>query len=267
MARRWEELRSPEFRDLDPERTVAVMPLGAIEQHGPHLPVMVDARLAGEVTDRALTALAADLPVLRLPTMPVGKSDEHLDYPGTLTFSAETVLRVWIEIGQSVARAGVRKLVMVNGHGGQIQPMQMAARELRIGSGMFAVACNWWQFGYPDGLFSEEELRFGIHAGAVETSMMRAVEPGLVRMELAQDFVPATRHRMASRFPRLAAAGAAGFGWMAQDIHPDGAAGDASAAWPDHGEAALNHAAEGLAALLREVVDYPLEGLERTTVR
>lgn len=265
MARRWEELRSPEFLELDPARTVAVMPLGAIEQHGPHLPVMVDTRLAAEITDRALAALAPDLPVLRLPTMPVGKSDEHLAYPGTLTFSAETILRVWIEIGESVARAGVRKLVMVNGHGGQIQPMQIAARELRIRAGMFAVGCNWWQFGHPEGLFSSDELRFGIHAGAVETSMMQAVEPDLVRMDLARDFVPTTRSRMATDFPRLAAAGAAGFGWMAQDIHQDGAAGDASAGRAEHGQAVIGHAAEGLAALLREVVAYPLEALDNPT--
>ena len=267
MARRWEDLRSPEFRELDPARTVAVLPLGAIEQHGPHLPVMVDARIASEITDHALARLAPDLPVLRLPTSTVGKSDEHLRYPGTLTFSAETVLRVWIEIGQSVARAGVRKLVMVNGHGGQIQPMQMVARELRISAEMFVVACNWWQFGHPPGMFSDEELRFGIHAGAVETAMMRALEPDLVRMDLAEDFVPSTRTRMATTFPRLAAAGAAGFGWMAQDLHPSGAAGDASAARAGDGRAVLDHAASRLAELLREVIDYPLAVLEDPTAR
>lgn len=265
MARRWEELRSLEFGELDPARTVAVMPLGAIEQHGPHLPVMVDARVAAAVTDRALAGLEPDLPVLRLPTMTVGKSDEHLSFPGTLTFSAETVLRVWVEVGMSVARAGVRKLVMVNGHGGQIQPMQMAARELRIRSGMFAVACNWWQFGYPPGLFPEEELRFGIHAGMVETSIMQALEPDLVRMDLAEDFLPMTRQVLAARYPSLAAAGAAGFGWMAEDIHPSGAAGDASQARPELGSAVIEHAAAGLVALLQEVVDYPFQPTQHST--
>ena len=265
VARRWEELRSPEFRELDPTRTVAVLPLGAIEQHGPHLPVMVDARLAAEITDRALQALEPELPVLRLPTCSVGKSDEHLRYPGTLTFSGETALRVWTEIGQSVARAGVRKLVFVNGHGGQIQPMQMVARDLRISANMFVVACNWWQFGHPDGMFSAEELRFGIHAGAVETSMMRAVEPDLVRMDLAKDFVPATRSKMATNFPNLAAAGVAGFGWMAQDLHAEGAAGNASAATERDGSAVLAHAARGLAALLNEVVGFPLDSLDSST--
>jgi creatinine amidohydrolase len=265
VARRWEELRSPEFRALDPKRTVAVLPLGAIEQHGPHMPVMVDARLVSLIVDAALASLPPDLPVLRLPTCSVGKSDEHLAYPGTLTHSAETIFRMWVEIGQSVARAGVKKLVMVNGHGGQIQPMQMAARELRISSGMFAVACNWLQFGYPAGLFSEEEQRFGIHAGAIETSMMRAAEPDLVRMDLAEDFVPSTQTRMARDSPRLAASGAAGFGWMAQDIHPAGAAGNAAAATAEDGAAAIRHAADGLSELVREVIDYPLSALDAST--
>jgi creatinine amidohydrolase len=241
------------------------MPLGAIEQHGPHLPVMVDARLVDEITDRALARLADNLPVLRLPTIPIGKSSEHVWFPGTLTFSGETVLRMWREVGESVARAGVRKLVMVNGHGGQIQPMQMVARDLRVGAGMFAVACNWWQFGYPAGLFSTEERQFGIHAGAIETSMMQAIEPSLVRMELADDFVPVMRSQMAQRFPALAAAGAAGFGWMAQDLHHSGAAGDATTASAKAGSAVLDHAATGLAALIREVVSYPLENLRTST--
>jgi creatinine amidohydrolase len=253
-------LRSPEFRQLDPASTVVVMPLGAIEQHGPHLPVMVDARLIDEITDRALALVEDGITLLRLPTVTVGKSIEHLAYPGTLTFSTDTILRVWFEIGESVARAGLRKLVMVNGHGGQIQPMQMVARDLRIRAKMFVVACNWWQFGYPAGLFPADEYRFGIHAGAVETAMMQAVEPDLVHMELARDFVPVTRE-MADRFPLLAQAGAAGFGWMAQDIHPAGAAGNATIATAEAGDAIIDHAASGLSALLREVADYPLTRL------
>lgn len=251
----WDELTSPDFDALDPERTVALLPVGAIEQHGPHLPVMVDACLASEVCRRALALLPEGTPVLLLPATPVGKSDEHLAYKGTLTLSTPTLLALWHEIGASVRRAGVRKLVFLNGHGGQIAPMQIAARRLRVEEGMFAVAANWFSWGLPPGLFTDHEVRHGIHAGAVETAMMLAVRPELVRMDRAEDFVPATvGHER--KFPRLRALGAAGFGWQMQDIHPAGAAGDARAGTAEAGEAVLAYAAGCLAELLGEVMCY-----------
>ena len=123
----WQELRSPEFEALDPERTVALLPVGAVEQHGPHLPVMVDAGLNQAIVERALGLLPEGTPVLVLPMTSYGKSDEHRDFRGTLTLSAETLGRVWHEIGVSVRRAGVRKLLFLNSHGGQPQVMQIAA--------------------------------------------------------------------------------------------------------------------------------------------
>ena len=256
----WQDLASPEFAALDPEATVAVLPVGAIEQHGPHLPVAVDTCLNEAIVRRALELAPAGLPALVLPTTAVGKSNEHVDYPGTLTLSAETLGRVWYEIGASVRRAGVRKLLLFNSHGGQPQVMQIVARELRIDHGMLAVAANWFSWGLPDGLFDAVELRHGIHAGAVETAMMLAVRPDLVDMAAAADFVPVTVADDLD-YPRLRALGAAGLGWQTQDLHGEGACGDATRATAEAGRAIIDHAARCLVELLEELVRFPLQRL------
>ena len=256
----WQDLASPEFAALDPEATVAVLPVGAIEQHGPHLPVAVDTCLNEAIVRRALELAPAGLPALVLPTTAVGKSNEHVDYPGTLTLSAETLGRVWYEIGASVRRAGLRKLLLFNSHGGQPQVMQIVARELRIDHGMLAVAANWFSWGLPDGLFDAVELRHGIHAGAVETAMMLAVRPDLVDMAAAADFVPVTVADDLD-YPRLRALGAAGLGWQTQDLHGEGACGDATRATAEAGRAVIDHAALCLVELLEELVRFPLQRL------
>ena len=256
----WQDLASPEFAALDPESTVTVLPVGAIEQHGPHLPVAVDTCLNEAIVRRALELMPAGLPVLVLPTTAVGKSNEHIDFPGTLTLSAETLGRVWYEIGASVRRAGVRKLLLFNSHGGQPQVMQIAARELRIYQQMLVVAANWYSWGLPEGLFDAAEVRHGIHAGQVETAMMLAVRPDLVDMAAAVDFVPVTVADDVD-YPRLRALGAAGLGWQTQDLHRQGACGDATKATADAGRAVLDHAARSLVELLQELVRFPLARL------
>lgn len=256
----WQDLASPEFCALDPERTVAVLPVGAIEQHGPHLPVAVDACLTDAIVRGALERLPAGTPVLVLPTTAVGKSNEHIDFPGTLTLSAETLGRVWYEIGVSVRRTGLRKILLFNGHGGQPQVMQIVTRELRIDHHMLAVAASWFSWGLPEGLFDPGEARHGIHAGAVETSMMLAVRPDLVDMTAAADFVPVTVADDVD-YPRLRALGAAGLGWKTQDLHGAGACGHASIATAESGRAVIEHAAGGLVELLAELVRFPLERL------
>jgi creatinine amidohydrolase len=192
----------------------------------------------------------------------VGKSDEHLACPGTLTLSGDTLMRVWEEIGASVARAGVRKLILLNSHGGQVAPMQMTARALRIRHRMLAVAASWFAYGAPDGLFPADELRHGIHAGTMETAMMLALRPDLVRMELARNFRPASLG-LAGSSPRLMALGFAGFGWQTQDLHPSGACGDAGRATAEMGRACIEHAARAVAELVLEVSRLPLDRLDQ----
>jgi creatinine amidohydrolase len=257
--RRWAELATADFAGLDPERTVALLPLGAIEQHGPHLPLSTDAVIAGEIARRGGERAKAD--VLLLPTLEVGKSNEHLAFPGTLTFSATTLIAMWTEVGESVARAGLRKLVMLNAHGGQVAVMQIVARELRIRCNMLAVAANTWDCGYPAGLLPPEEAQHGIHGGLSETSLMLHLRPDLVRMAKAADFVPETVAFNAAH-PRLRIVGSPGIGWMAQDLHADGVAGNAAAATPDTGRRITQALAAGLAELLDEVAATPLDILK-----
>lgn len=256
----WHELTSPEFAGLDPERTVAVLPVGAIEQHGPHLPVAVDTCLLEAILREGLARMPAGLPILVLPTSAVGKSDEHRDFPGTLTLSAETLAHVWTETGAAVRRAGVRKLLIFNSHGGQPQVAQIVARALRVEHGMLAVTANWFSWGLPDGLFDPAEIRHGIHGGAVETAMMLAVRPDLVDHVAMADFVPVTVADDLD-FPRLRALGAAGVGWQAQDLHREGVCGNAAAATAEAGQAVIEHAASCLVELVEELVRFPLERL------
>lgn len=253
--RRWADLTTTDFAELDPERTIALLPLGAIEQHGPHLPLSTDAVIAAEIARRGAERAKAD--VLLLPTLEIGKSNEHLAFPGTLTLAAETLIAMWTAIGESVARAGLSKLVMLNAHGGQVAVMQIVARELRIRCNMLAVAACTWDCGYPADVLPPAEAPHGIHGGLSETSLMLHLRPDLVRMDRAADFVPATVAFNATH-ERLRMVGSPGIGWMAQDLHPDGVAGNAAAATAETGRRIAEALAAGLAGLLDEVAATPL---------
>lgn len=259
--RLWQEMTTEEFRKLDAARVIAILPVAAIEQHGPHLPVEVDARINAGVLARALEIMPADLPVTVLPAMPVGKSNEHLAFPGTLSLSAETLIRLWTEIGESVARAGVRKLMIFNSHGGQPQVADIVARDLRVRLGMFVVTAATYSLGKPAGLFPDAELKHGIHGGTVETSLMLHLRPDLVQMNKARNFTPLSV-AMEKEYELLSPEGKIGFGWQTQDLHPAGACGDASAAEARHGAAVLEHAAKRLIQLLQEIDRFPLSTLK-----
>uniref|UniRef100_A0A061S3H6 Creatinine amidohydrolase n=1 Tax=Tetraselmis sp. GSL018 TaxID=582737 RepID=A0A061S3H6_9CHLO len=260
--RRWDQMTTTDFRSLAENgiETIAVLPVSATEQHGPHLPCSVDANINEGILERALELLDPRLPVTVLPEQRIGKSNEHSAFPGTLSLSAETLTNLWLDIGDSVYRAGVRKLVLFNSHGGQPQVMDIVARELRVRHGMLAVALSWFGFGLPDGAVSRHEQLHGIHGGEIETSMMLHLRPGLVRMRLAEDFVPSSVE-LCERFRLLRPEGGVGFGWMAQDLHPSGAMGNAAAATPEKGRLLVEHAASRLAELLREVDAFPLSAL------
>jgi creatinine amidohydrolase len=190
LRRLWVEMTTKDFQHTDMSQAIAILPVAAIEQHGPHLPVEVDAAINRGVLARAMELLPADLPVTFLPAMPIGKSNEHISYPGTLTLSAETLIRLWTEIGESVARAGVRKLVLFNSHGGQPQIADIVARDLRVRRDMFVVTASTYSLGRPAGLFPDSELRHGIHGGSVETSIMMHLCPDLVRRDELANFRP-----------------------------------------------------------------------------
>jgi creatinine amidohydrolase len=255
----WADYTARDFAALPRDRLIAVLPVGAIEQHGPHLPLRVDQAILDGVLAATLPLIPDDLPALILPTLPVGKSDEHSAFPGTLTFSAATLMAMWSDIGDSVARAGVRKLVILNSHGGQIAPMDIVARDLRLRHKMLVVAANWFAMGMPEGLFTPEEERFGIHAGDMETSVMRALHPGLVQMNHARDFRPlvaglGTKHLGLTPAGKLA--------WAAQDMHPAGACGNGGIATAEKGQKVIENAARQIVTLLEEVDRMPLDHLD-----
>ncbi|WP_218510880.1 creatininase family protein [Variovorax sp. dw_308] len=258
----WAELTTRDFAALDPARTVAVLPLGATEQHGPHLPLGVDTCLVDGIVAAALPQLPQDLPVLFLPTQAIGLSPEHARFAGTLTLSAETLMRLWKDIGAGVARAGVRKLVLFNAHGGHVGAMDIVARELREAHDLIVYSVSWFNLplGEVDAQFSAQEHRFGVHAGEIETSMMLALHAPLVRTGALQDFKSASQQRAAD-YAILGNGKSAKLGWAMQDYNPQGAAGNAAAASADKGRRVVDAAARQLALLLAEVVALPLSVL------
>ena len=258
--RDWMEMTWQDMAGGDTARWIAVLPLAAVEQHGPHLPLGVDSYIAEAYLARVRDLLPDALPVTFLPVQRIGISAEHLAFPGTLTLSAATAIAAWTELGESLGCAGLRKLVLVTSHGGNVAAMETVARYLRTRLKMLAVTVGWHRFGYPDGTFSSEERKHGIHGGDIETSLMLAAKPDTVRMDQAPNATPETV-AMAAEFKWLGAYRPAGFAWMTQDLHPSGAVGDATLASAGKGDAALQHGAQAFVELLREVDRFDLSRL------
>ena len=258
-SRFWADVSTREFAGARASglaaRTVAVLPVAAVEQHGPHLPLCVDALLLQGVLDAALAQLPADVPALVLPAQSIGLSTEHRSFAGTLTLSPATLLALWTELGECVARAGVRKLLLLNGHGGNVAPMDIAARELRQRCGLLVYSSSWFSLPLPQQVqdsFSAEEHRFGIHGGEVETSMMLHLAPQLVRMEHARRWRSSSQDR-AERHAILGNGKSAKMGWAIEDYHPGGAVGNAAGADAERGRAVVAAAGCALATLLAEL--------------
>ena len=257
---RWAELNTRDFAALDPARVVAVLPLGATEQHGPHLPLSVDTVLVEGVVNAALSHLAPTDPVLVLPTQTLGLSTEHTAFAGTLHVSPQTLIQLWCDMGASVARAGVKKLLMFNAHGGNVGLMDVVAREMRAQHGLIVYSSSWYNLPLDPavmGQFSPDEHRFGVHAGDIETSMMLALSPAQVNMAEARNFASTSQER-AKHYAVLGNGKSVKLGWHMQDYNPQGAAGNAAAATVAKGEALVQSAGEQLALLLKELVALPL---------
>ncbi len=272
LSRYWADLTTVDFFNLRsaPEigQVVAVLPVGATEQHGPHLPLSVDSDLVDAVVSTALPLLPAELAVLVLPTQKIGKSNEHARFPGTLTLRAETLIRVWTEIGDCVAATGIRKLLLFNAHGGQVALMDIVGRDLRARHDLIVYHSNWYDLPLADEAmapFGPDERRFGVHGGDMETSMMLAIRPAQVDMGQARNFVSTSQQR-ARDYPILGNGRSARLAWQMQDYNPQGAAGNAAAATADKGRALVASAATQLALLLAELSRLPLSTLvERPT--
>ncbi|MBT8457963.1 MAG: creatininase family protein [Alphaproteobacteria bacterium] len=260
MTRRfdWAEYRTTEYADIDPMRTIAILPTAAIEQHGPHLPVGTDTMIANGMLTRLREVCPDNLDIRILSVQSVGKSNEHIHAPGTLTLTAQTALAAWQEIGLSVARAGVRKIVIVNSHGGNLDLISILSRELRVRAGMLAVKCQWSSFGHPEGMYPPEELSYGIHGGDVETSLMLAFEPHCVDMSVAAN------NRSSAEKTAISPIGPVSYGWVSSDLNDSGTVGDASVATAEKGVATSAHQVAGFIDLLRDVAATPLDGFKPT---
>ena len=260
--RDWTALRWPDLAAADTANWIAVLPLAATEQHGPHLPLGTDILIAEAYLARAKQLLAPSVPASFLPLQNIGLSSEHGDFPGTLTLPPDVVINSWLAIGESVAAAGLRKMVLVTSHGGNSAAMTLAAQELRARHGMLAVTTSWARFGVPDGLFSADELRHGIHGGAIETSIMLAHAPQLVDLERIDNFQSAGQ-TMAQDYRWLSTQRPAPMAWQTQDLHVSGAVGDAREASADKGRLLIDHGAQAFCALLEDVARFDLAALDR----
>ncbi len=247
---------------MDPNTSVAILPMAAIEQHGPHLPLSTDAVICQGILDVAVSQpFAVDGPVVILPLQAIGDSLEHTDFPGTLWVGADTVRDIIVQLGACVHRSGIRKLLIFNSHGGQTQVIDIAALKLRHELGMLVVKAHSFRFGVPDGTVAEDELRHGLHGGAVETSMMLHLAPDLVRQNRFENFL-SSGAIMARGNSHLGPEGPhASFAWKAQDLNPTGTVGDATVADAETGRRLVAHAGDILRGIIREIQGTPLSTL------
>ncbi|MBC2838629.1 creatininase family protein [Robiginitalea sp. SC105] len=255
----WQDMTTEDFAVLNTESVIAILPVAAIEQHGPHLPVCADACANKAVTERMLKLKPVGLPVTVLPMLPVGKSNEHSDFPGTLTLEPETLRRLWTEIAESVHRVGIRKLVLYNSHGGQPPIMDIVARDLRVRLDMLVVVVNQFSL-YPTDLFPEDENKYGVHGGSAETSVMLYLHPDLVDMSKAQNFEPSMKS-LEGDYQHLSATGPTRIAWQSQDLNPAGVVGNALDADAERGAKLIENAAVQFVSILKEVDRYSLSNL------
>jgi creatinine amidohydrolase len=258
--RDWTAIHWQDVAKEDAAGWIAVLPLAATEQHGPHLPLRTDVLIAEAYLARVRELLPENIPVTFLPIEEIGISTEHTDYPGTLTLSADAAMKAWMAIGESVVGAGLKKLVMVTSHGGNSAAMSIVAQDLRARYGLLAITTAWSRFGAPEGIFSTEELRHGIHGGAMETSIMLARYPREVRNDAIRNFEPSSI-AMEKKYRWLSTHRPAPLAWQAQDLHPSGAAGDATQASAAKGELLLNHCAHAFCELLADVDSFDVNTL------
>ncbi|MEM9333138.1 MAG: creatininase family protein [Pseudomonadota bacterium] len=254
-------MRPEDILAADTSDWIAVLPLGAHEQHGPHLPFETDAIIASGVAARLAASLEPEIPATFLAVEPVGYSVEHMDYQGSLTLTFEEALEKWIGMGEKLAELGIRKFLLLNAHGGNSPLMTIVATELRIRCGTLCVATSWTRFVEAGKTITAQEKAIGIHGGDLETSVMLALAPNRVKMDLAQDF-GSFQEVLMSDYKHLRAYGPHAFGWKMQDLNPLGVTGNACLASLERGEAYLAEAVDGLKELMLDIHAFDLKSLK-----
>lgn len=235
--------------------TIALLPLGAHEQHGPHLPFETDTLIVAGLVNRLESVLPPSLSIEFLAVEPVGYSIEHMDIQGTRSLAFDEAVHRWIGIGESLTRQGISKLVILNAHGGNAPLMTIVATELRVRFNMLAVATSWTRFGLPDGLISPDDKALDIHGGFIETSVMLALHPELVNMQKAENF-SSNQSLYTETYKHLRAYGPHAFGWKMTDLNKKGVAGNASLATAQAGEKIIAHSLKGIIELLEDIAKF-----------
>lgn len=251
-------LTSPQVERLPKENALVILPLGAVEQHGPHLPLMTDALIGEYVLTRAMEKLPPESHIWLLPPLAYGKSNEHLDFAGTVSLSASTLLSVLADVAASVHRSGFRRLLLFNTHGGNADLCYVAAREIRASTGMMVFYVSPGALGASSHLLDEREKEFGIHGGEAETSMVMAIKPDWVQTALLPEEFP---DLSAYRF--LTLEGGIRFAWVMSDISGSGIAGDATRATKEKGAEMLERSAAAVAEALLEISRFEIADVKR----
>ncbi|MEB3340136.1 creatininase family protein [Okeania sp.] len=238
----------------DQENVVIIQPVGSIEQHGPHLPLIVDSAIATYVTGKALAKLEPHIPAYALPTQYYGKSNEHWHFPGTITLTAQTLMAVLTEIGESIYRSGFRKLVFLNAHGGQPQVIEIVARDLHQKYADFLLfPLLAWRVPNPSAeLLTPKEMELGIHAGDAETSMMLSMLPDVVKMDKAVcEYPPGLPEES-----MLSMEGNLPFAWLTRELTRSGVLGDATVATREKGEQILEAFTDGWVEVIQDIYEF-----------
>jgi creatinine amidohydrolase len=244
---------------------MAVLPLGAHEQHGPHLPFETDRLIVEGVVDRLKARLSKPQTIHFLPAEAIGYSIEHMDVEGSKTLSYDGAIRRWLSIIEELHGQGIRKVLLLNAHGGNSPLLTIIATEARVRFNMLVVASSWTRFGVPDGLISPEDKALDIHGGFIETSVMLALHPSKVDMAKAEDFT-SRQSQFAQEFKHLRAYGPHAFGWKMSDLNPIGVAGNAARANSEAGEKLLDHAVDGLCALINDIAAFDISIFDAGTL-
>ena len=258
----WSDMTDDEIARADTSQWIAVLPVAATEQHGLHLPASTDADIARTMVNNTVSMLPNTLAVTFLPVQEIGASAEHGGSSGTISRDPFDLVTAWLDIASQLKASGIQKIVLVSSHGGNTPVCDIIIQRARIELGMLAVATSWSRFGYPPGLFSEDEIAFGIHGGDIETSIMLAACPKMVDMKRVENFT-SLQQRLAADMTHLRAYGPHRMGWMIHDLNPVGVVGNASKATAAKGNATIAHQTAGFIELLQDVQRFDLTTFKR----
>lgn len=256
INRRYEDLGWPDIAALDKERTIVMIPVGATEQHGRHLPLGTDSIDAQYMADQIARELEPEFPLLVFPLLPVGLSVEHTRFPGTVTLQPDTLYHVALDICESLVRHGFRRIVFLNGHGGNSSILNTVSYKVRAdhGAGVFLIDISVL-LGLPNKPVEVRTEGFDSHAGELESALVLAARPETVRMDRA---VPTVAERFAAN-QMLTLAGPVSVGWLANDMSAAGNCGNPTYATPEQGRAMFEAMTRDACIALHEIARWPLD--------